>query len=334
VPNPEFTNSIDLRRQIHALYGQLSGQSERWSYSFGVRGEYFDRKVRILEPDTTYTLRPFNFFPSAAVQYEAGEGLQLKAAYSRRIERTTTFKMTPFPEREHSETLEQGDAELLPEYIDLVEAGLVKQWKDNNVFATAYYRHTENVINRVNTIYNDTILNRIYTNVGNARALGLELGTTLYPVKGMRLYLGGNLFHYRIRGNLFEDEINTSNLIYSINALLDIDVLPTLVLQLAFNYLSRRVTAQGEDSRFYNPSLTLRKTFLDERMAVTFQWLNVDLGLLESNEQRITTWHDDFFTTTNYVYEVDILTLGVTYRINQVRQSKQTIRSEFGEKEF
>ena len=59
--------------------------------------------------------------------------------------------MTPFPEREHSETLEQGDAELLPEYIDAAEVGVVKNWEDNSFFANVYYRRVNNVINRVNS---------------------------------------------------------------------------------------------------------------------------------------------------------------------------------------
>ena len=42
----------------------------------------------------------------------------------------TTFKMNPFPEREHSETLEQGDPNLHPELIDQVEVGF--NFKNNN----------------------------------------------------------------------------------------------------------------------------------------------------------------------------------------------------------
>jgi hypothetical protein len=185
----------------------------------------------------------------------------------------------------------------------------------------------------VNTIYNDTILNRIYTNAGEAQALGLELSTTVYPTKNLRFYFGGNVFNYQIEGQLFGDAINTSNTIYSINSNLDWSVSPTFSAQAAFNYLSRRVTAQGEDSRFYNPSLILEKTFLDKQLAISLQWLNIDMGELESNEQRITTVRDDFFTTTNYIYEVDILMIGLRYQINQVRKGK-TIKSEFGEKEF
>ena len=111
---------IDLTRKIHSLYSQISGKQGKVGIHSGLRLEYFDRTVTLAQPSETYDLSKLNLFPSVNLSYDLGEGAKAKLGYSRRIERTTTFKMTPFPEREHSETLEQGDAELLPEYIDLV----------------------------------------------------------------------------------------------------------------------------------------------------------------------------------------------------------------------
>lgn len=334
IENPLFTNSIKLTRAIHSIYSQWSGKLQKLQYIAGLRLENFDRRVEIARPDSTYLLNRWNLFPSVNLGYDFKESWQLKAAYSRRIERTTTFKMTPFPEREHSETLEQGDAELLPEYIDLVELGVVKNWGDNSLFATAYFRRVNNVINRVNTVFNDSILNRIYTNVGVANALGLELGTTFFPTEKWRVHLGTNIFNYKIEGQLFDEKINTSNTIYSINANTNYDFSNSLSVQLAFNYLSKRVTAQGQDSDFYNPSLTLRKTFLDQKVSLSLQWRNIDLGLWSANEQRITTERSSFFTTTNYVYEVDIIQLSFGYQLNQPSKKVKLPDSEFGKKEF
>lgn len=334
VPNPEFTNRIELRRAIHSLYSQMSGTWEGLEYNAGLRLEFTDREVDTAEPDTTYLLDLWSLFPSLNLRYKLGKDWFVKTGYSRRIGRTTTFKMTPFPEREHSETLEQGDAELLPELIDVVELGMQKNVGDNNFFITGYYRHVRDVINRVNTIYNDTILNRIYTNAGNAQAWGVEGGATVYPVKGWSLYAGANVYSYRIKGDLFGDAINTANTIYSINANTTVQLIPTMSMQAGFSYLSRRITAQGVDSRFYNPNLTLRKTFWDKKIAATLQWRYIDMGLLNSNEQRITTVRDDFYTTTNYVYEVDVLMIGISYQLNQPSKKMKFIKSEFGDKEF
>ena len=334
VENPLFTNGIKLSRKIHSIYSQVSGANDKLQYNGGLRLEYFDRIVDIDRPDETFNLSKWNLFPSLNLSYDLGNGLRAKGGYSRRIQRTTTFKMTPFPEREHSETLEQGDAELLPEYIDIVEAGLTKDWKDNSAFANVYYRKINNVINRVNTVFNDTILNRIYTNVGVADVVGLELGTTFYPSKKLKFYLGANVYNYTIRGELFGDDIETSSTQYSINANTNITISPTLSAQLALNYLSKRITAQGEDSRFYNPSLSLRKSFLDKRINVGLLWRNMDLGLLDSNEQRISTVRNNFYTTTNYVYEVDIIQLNFSYQLNQLSKKLKLTDSEFGKGEF
>ena len=339
---PEFSSQVDLTRQIHALYGQYGGQIGKVTYLAGARLEVMDRRLVLTNAfiDSTYRYDLVKLYPAANLRYQMRDDLQLKAAYSKRVERTTTFKMNPFPEREHSETLEQGDPELLPEFVDLVELGVVKDFGDNSVFATAYFRHVQNLVNRVNTIYNDTILNRIYTNVGRGRSLGLEVGTEFNPVSWWKFYAGGNLFQYDIQGTFAGEAVATNSWVYSVNVNSTVKLSSTLNVQATLNYLSAQNTAQGTDSRFLSPNLTVQKSWLDGRLSATLQWLNVDLGLLPSNEQRITTQRGDgrsngsFYTTTNYVYETDVVILNLSYRFNQVTGKAKFIKSEFGESEF
>lgn len=336
---PEFSSNVELTRVIHSGYGQLTGQKNKWDYSIGLRMEYMDRKLLLQDKSNTveslYTYDFFLPYPSASVQYQFGEDTRLKGAYSRRVERTTTFKMNPFPEREHSETLEQGDPTLLPEFIDLVETGLVRDFGENSVYGTAYYRHVKNLVNRVNTVYNDTILNRIYSNIGNGRSIGMEVGLELNPSSKWKVFAGGNLYRYQIRGSFDERPINNAAWVYSINANTSFDFSPTFSAQWSVNYLSDRITAQGEDSRFLSPNLVLTKTFMNDRLNASLQWLNMDMGLLPTNEQRISTWREnEFYTTTNYVLEVDMVLLNLSYTLNPSRDKSRFIKSEFGEKEF
>ncbi|WP_154856840.1 outer membrane beta-barrel family protein [Cyclobacterium xiamenense] len=336
---PEFSSNVELTRVIHSGYGQLTGQKNNWDYAVGLRMEYMDRELLLQDKsntvDSLYTYDFFLPYPTASVQYKLGEQTSIKGAYSRRVERTTTFKMNPFPEREHSETLEQGDPTLLPEFIDLVETGLIKDFGENSLFATAYYRHVKNLVNRVNTVYNDTILNRIYSNVGNGRSIGMELGLELNPGSNWKVFAGGNLYRYRISGSFDERPINNAAWVYSINANTSFDFSPTFTAQWSINYLSDRITAQGEDSRFLSPNLVLRKTFMNDRLQASLQWLNMDMGLLRTNEQRISTWREnEFYTATNYVLEVDMVLLNLSYTLNPSRDKSRFIKSEFGEKEF
>ena len=336
---PAFSSEVDLTRLIHSGFAQFSGEKGRWTYGAGVRLEYMDRKLDLQDKlgavDTTYVYDFIQPYPSANLQYAFTDLFRLKAAYSRRVERTTTFKMNPFPEREHSEVLEQGDPELRPEFIDLVELGLVKDFKDNSVYATAYFRNVDNLVNRVNNVFNDSIINRIYSNVGSGQAIGLEAGLELMPSEKLKLFAGGNLYQYTINGTFDNRPVNSASLIYSFNANATYNFSNSLSVQGSFNYISDQNTALGEDSRFYSPNLTVRKTFLDGRLTTTLQWLNIDMGLLKTAEKSITTSREgEFFTTTRYANEVDIIMLNVSYTLNDLINKSKFIKSEFGEKEF
>ncbi len=340
--DPLFTNSLDLQRQIHSVYSQLSGSKDKLTYDVGLRYEYAKRVLNLAKGDSPdpYIINPL--FPAINFGYYTTDNTRLKAAYNRRIERTTTFKMNPFPEREHSETLEQGDANLLPEFIDVFELGVVNTGEKNTLSATLYYQNIKNVINRVNTIYNDTILNRIYTNAGTAQAIGLELVSDLKITDWFSLYTSANFYNYSIKGELFDTKIpvDAHSFSYTLNVNATAQVIPTMSVQVSLNYQSRKATAQGEDSQLISPHMSIKKSFLKGRLVSTLQWQNISMGLIPSNEQRIATWsrtnlsQPGFYTTTNYKHEVDIIMINLTYQLNSLKPKLKFTKSEFGDKEF
>ncbi|PXX29654.1 outer membrane beta-barrel family protein [Arenibacter sp. ARW7G5Y1] len=353
---PEFSSNISLQRTIHSGYTQLTGASKKWDYAAGLRlesmGRTYSEDLRTADPEQTYKYDFVKLFPSASMQYTLSDAAKLKLAYSKRVERTTTLKMNSFAEREHSEVFEQGDNQLRPEFIDLVELGVIKSFKGgNSVSATAYYRHVDNVINRVNTLaYEangavlDSIINRVYSNVGKSNTIGLEIGAQLKPSQNWSNYIGANIYSYDIEGAFVfrhrdgitrNYDVNSNATIYSFNVNSTYSFWENASLQFTFNYLSDTNTAQGEDSRFYSPNLSFRKSFFDDKLTATLQWQNMDMGLLETNEQRITTFKaNEFYTTTNYRYEVDMISINLSYTFNAIKNKAKFIESEFGKKEF
>lgn len=347
-----FSSDIDLIRTIHSTYAQLNGKKDKWEYAAGLRLEILDRELILADKAGTFeeTL-DYNYeklFPSASVQYSVSDKTNVKVAYSKRVDRPSAFKLNPFREREHSETLEQGDKNLLPEFIDLVELGITKKFnKGNSIFATAYFRNVENLVNRVNQIYSgppidpddarfdNVVLDRIYSNIGTGRSLGLELGAQLKPTSKWSNFIGFNIYNFEIDGAYNGEKIDSNETQYSINANSTYNFSDTATLQFTLNYLSERQTAQGKDSRFYSPNLSFKKSFLNNQLVATLQWQNIDMGLLDTNEQRITTSRPgEFFTTTNYVYEVDVIMLNLSYSFNKTKSKAKFIDSEFGKREF
>ncbi len=332
---PEFTGLVEITNRIHSLYTQYSATRNKVDFTAGLRYEYSERLLDA-QQDQSFALRLNNLFPSFNLLYRAKEDLSLRAGFSRRVQRSSNLALNPLPEREHSETLEQGDPRLLPEFVNLGEISLSKQLGESTLLATVYYQGIENIINRVNRVYADTILSRIYTNAGLAQRTGLELAADLKLNKRWKLYLGGNLYRYSIAGQLFQNEVifDRAAWTYSLNANTTVQATPTLSVQGTVNYLSRRITAQGEDSRFLIPSLSVKKTLLNNRLTVQAQWQNIGLGFLPSNEQRITTRGRDFFTTTNYIQEKDIFLINLSYSLRQLSKRTKLPGNEFGDKEF
>jgi outer membrane receptor protein involved in Fe transport len=270
--------------------------------------------------------------------YTFNESWNSKVGYSKRVQRNNNSELNPIPEREHSETLEQGDPDLLPQFVDLAEIGINHTFKKGTFFSTLYFQNIKNPIQRVNSVYNDTILNRVYTNAENARLYGLEFGTNYKPKKWLSLYLGANIYNYKISGDLDvlgeTSTVNNSDWVYSVNANGTFNLDKDWSITANVNYISEKPTAQGVDSSFLTPNMSLKKTILDGKGSIGFQWQYINFGNMNTNQQRITTYGSDFYTTTNYIYETNILQLNFSYNFNKLTSKNKLPTSEFGEKEF
>jgi ferric enterobactin receptor len=333
---PDFSAEIEVKNQIQSVYSQYSNRIGKLEYTGGLRYEYATRIFNATKQTSPYELNLSNLFPSANLLYALKNNFKIKAGYSKRVQRSNSNELNPYPEREHSETLEQGDPHILPEFVNLSELGLVKELKKGSFFLTLYNQEIQHVVNRVNSVYNDTILNRIYTNAGNAKLWGIESGFNLTAWKWWTIYIGGNVYNYRINGALFNDAVvvKNSGIAYTVATNHAFQFSKTWSTQFNLNFLSLRPTAIGEDSRFISPNISVKKTFFNNSLSVVFLWQNISGGGIKSNEQRITTWGSNFYTTTNYIQEKDVLWINISYQFKQTPKKLKLPSSEFGEKEF
>ena len=334
----KFRGTVKSTNQINGVYAQYSNKVSKLQYTAGLRYEYATREVNLSSSVTPLLLSISNLFPSTNLLYTINNELTIKAGYSKRVQRNNNFELNPIPEREHSETLEQGDPNLLPQIIDLIESGINYTFKNGSFFTTLYYQNIKNPIQRVNSVYTDTILNRLFTNAEKARQIGLELGISVKVNKWFTSYLGANIYNYKISGALDilgeKSIVNNANWVYSINMNNTFDLGKNWSLQANCNYLSNRPTAQGEDSRFFSPNTSIKKIYSNGKYSMGLQWQNMNLGFMNANQQRITTWGTNFYTTTNYVYETDVFLLNFSINLNRLNSKTKLPSSELGEKEF
>jgi outer membrane receptor protein involved in Fe transport len=334
--DPLFTSSVAVYNRIHGVYVQYGATQKKLTYNGGLRLEHSNRDLYFSRYGEEKHQSLTNLFPAFQLRYAAWNKGIVKFGYNRRIKRTNNFELNPLPEREHSETLEQGDPNLLPELTGTFETGLEQTFKKGSFFVTLYAQNILNPIQRVNRPYNDSILIRAFTNAGKATQVGLETNFTYQATKWWTSVIGGNVYKYSIKGNIFSGAIavDNSSWVYSINSTQSFTLPKSWAIQFSINYLSLRATAQGEDGRFVTPNLSIKKTSADKRWNVQLLWLNMDGGLKISNIQRITTRGSNFYTTTNYIYEPDQLQLTVGFNLSKKNRKINLPVSEMGEKEF
>ena len=334
--NVDFSSKVKAVNHIHAAYVQYAGTANALTYSGGLRVEQSDRQLSFSNASAANSQKLTNLFPSLQFRLKAWDKGFVKAGYSRRVRRTNNFELNPLPEREHTETLEQGDPNLLPELIGTIELGIEKTFAKGSWYATLYHQSVQNPIQRVNKVFNDTILNRFFTNAGLARQIGLESNFNYMVNDWWSSTIGGNVYRYQVTGKIFNGliSVNTSSWVYSFNSTQNFTLPKNWVLQLSINYLSERVTAQGEDSRFLTPHFTVKKMSTDKKWSFQMQWLNIDAGFKQSNRQRITTYGKDFYSTTNYIYEQDQFQFSIGYTLAKKNRKINLPTSEIAEKEF
>ncbi|WPV68073.1 TonB-dependent receptor domain-containing protein [Chitinophaga sp. LS1] len=334
----KFKGSTDAINEINSVYSQYSGKAGQLEYNGGLRYEYAARTVHLSYDAHPHILNLSNLFPAANLLYHFNKAWELKTGYSKRIQRTSNLELNPIPEREHSETLEAGDPDLLPEFVDLAELGVNHTFDKGLFFSTIYYQHVQNPIQRLNSVYADTILNRVYTNAGAARLWGVEAGLNLNLCKWWTLYIGGNMYNYKIHGvaSILNVPVTISNnkWAYSFNVNTNFQLSKTSGIQANINYLSKRPTAQGEDGAFLVPNTSFKKSLMKGRLTVSLLWENMNMGFLGANKQRITTSGPAFYTTTNYISETDVFLINLSFNLNRFTSKLKLPTSETGNREF
>lgn len=347
--NQQFENSVELKRGIYAGYMSLSGKlGASFEYQTGLRSEYTTRLLQVERPDylnifgretkRNHKIKQTDWFPSLHLNYNLKNKFGINFAVSKRINRPPTKNMAPFLTRRHYEVYLVGDPALKPEYITKAELTLSAYRGKQDVHLTGFYRATDNVIFRVNTVYEEeNVLIRSFTNAGNDHAIGAELNTNLAFGNKAKLFVGGSLYHYSIKGEIFEFDVNTSSLNWQFKSNLNIFISNSIKLNWDIDVNSATVTSQGENDLFYlsnlafnyNPQKNKDFTFV---LRIFDIFGTNDKGLFTRGFNKTGT--EIFYQTTTYHFYGPILEFGLSYQFNKHPKSIEKSHSAFGEKEF
>jgi outer membrane receptor protein involved in Fe transport len=316
---PDYSNSTTYDRNVHALYGIYSGKLNRLGYQGGLRFEYTDRAIEFSGAEHPFTIDRWDYFPTVHTSYEFEGGQQLMASYTRRIDRPRGWHLEPFETWMDAYNVRVGNPALKPEYIDSYEIGF-QTYLGKNLFSTeAYYRKTNNKIERVRSVYAENITLHSTENIGSDYSFGSELLFNIDILKNWNINLIGNLYNYKVEGMLYGENFSRESFTWRTRLNNSIKFGGTTQIQIDGNYRSPSVSSQGRREGAFVANIALRYEFIKNQLSGTLQVRDI----LSTRKYEYTSEGPNFYNYSHFTREAPLVMLNVRYNFNNYKPERK-----------
>ena len=313
-----YTKYTTFNRSIHAVYGIFSHEIKGFQYQVGIRGEYTDREIVILNTDERAVVDRFDYFPSLHIAKSINESNQLMASYSRRIDRPRSYYLEPFVTYVDESTRRVGNPNLLPEYTDSYELGYLKAMSAGSFSVETYFRDTKNKITRVTYYVPDSAyFVNTYQNLNDEKALGVESSIVYDFTSWFNVNLSGTYYYYQVEDLTGESGSMRSSNNWDGRLATSFKLKTQTRFQLNFAYDSPTVTAQGEAEGSYYADFTLKQEFLKNNLSVTLKVADI----FDTRKSESYRYGDSFYEYEYSKPESRVVSLTVSYRLNNFKQN-------------
>ncbi|MBN2167407.1 MAG: TonB-dependent receptor [Marinilabiliaceae bacterium] len=318
----KYGNSTSYDEDITGLYGIYSGEQGFFGYQIGLRSEYTSRMIKTTTDDNKFTIDDWDFFPTLHLSYNFPNDHQVMASYSRRIERPRGWQLEPFITWRGAYSVRMGNPDLKSQYIDSYEIGYLKEMESAYFSLEGYYRHTNNKIEFIQSVYTKDVLMSKPQNVGDDNALGVEASVNITKIKWWEMNLMGDVYNYNIEGE--RNGVDFSNSSFNWGARLNNTFKLPLKSQLQFNmrYNSPSVTAQGRDEGFFEFNSAYRIDLFKRKVSAIIEVR--DLFATAKHER--TLKDDSFYSHYVYEHQSPFVSFTISYRINNYNPKRERVQ--------
>ncbi|MCK5169234.1 MAG: TonB-dependent receptor [Bacteroidales bacterium] len=315
----EFMHDVSHESNIQAIYGIYSGQTGKFGYQGGLRGEYTYRNITLQETGESSVIDRFDIFPSIHFSYNTAKENQVMASYSRRIQRPRGWYLEPFLTWSDAYNVRIGNPDLEPEYIDSYELSYLYKFGKNTLSTDVYYRITNNKIERTRSVYEENVFLSSYENVGKDYSLGVELMLGIDILKWWHIDLMGNIYDYKVEGELLGSDFSESSFNWNTRFNNTLRLGKTTRVQLNGMYNSPTITAQGERDGYFRTNLAVRQSFYKNKLAATLQVRDV-FGTMRHSS---TYEGVDFYSYSHYEPNTPFVTFTLSFKINNYKPERK-----------
>ncbi len=318
VAREQFSNFTQYDENVHALYALFATAWRGTSYQLGLRGERTDRAISSASAAQRFVIDRWDYFPSLHISRQIAGQHQAMASYTRRIERPEGGELEPFLTWVDAYNVRVGNPALKPEFIDSYEIGYQMNFAQSQWSLEAYGRNTHNKIEDVRSVYADNVTLRSAANIGADYTFGSELLWTRDFTKRWSVNLTGNLYHYRIKGVLFDEAFERESFNWNLRGSNSLKLRSGTQLQLDAIYNSPSVATQGRREDFFTANVAIKQEFFAKMFSATLQVRDV---FRTAKEERISEG-ENFYNARYSRREAPVVLLNLKYNFNQYKAER------------
>ena len=333
----DLYNRFIYNQNIQAMYATLGGKISDFSFSAGLRGEYWRNEVTSLgygESEASakpFVTNKFALFPSVFLSYSLPADNEVQVNYTRRIRRPWGGQLNSFVNISDPTNISYGNPELQPQFANAFELNYIKNWIDHVISLSGYYRTTDDVIQRI-SFMRDGVMNTTSENVSQSLETGAEFVVKNSLFKCLDLTTTVNLFYNKLDAFSFLPEgLSTpvtgdseSDFAWDFNVMAAVKLPWDLSLQLRGRYHSRQITAQGSRDPRYRIDGGVKKSLGDWAFSVNVR------DLLSSSRRKQMTYGSDFEQYTERYRGGCRVQFSVSYSFGNAKARKPDMRKPAG----
>nr|WP_322624248.1 TonB-dependent receptor [uncultured Flavobacterium sp.] len=336
--NANYTNFLQYKEKVNALYSQYGSKTGKFSYLFGLRWEDSNIDVNLLNINEYHNKRYNNFFPSAVFGYEFSNSSNVSLSYSRRINRPRGRFLNPFSGLQSNINLFRGNPDLNPSKTHAIDLGYLKKWDKLMLNSSVYVNITQDNFQFVRTVQGETAEGTPITlttpiNLAKEYRAGFEFNANYTPFKWWRVNGNLNIFRNETQGEYsysytteagetISGSQNFNNTAYTWTTRLNSKItLPWKIdWQLNGSYEAPQKNAQG--TRLSTPGLNtaISKDILKDKGTISLNVQDIFNSRKMRNETYIPYQVESY---SSMQWRVRQVTLSLTYRFNRNKNDKQ-----------
>lgn len=173
-PVPGLTNAFEYDLAVHAVFGTVVFPLGKLDAQAGLRLEQVETKLDQITDGARFESDYFRIYPTLHLGYELSKGEQLKASYSRRIQRPSPPDLNPYTFYIDPQNVRRGNPALRPEVTDSFELGWQRRKAGDFLSLTGFYRRSRGGVTDIISDLGGGVFLTTRANLATAERAGIE----------------------------------------------------------------------------------------------------------------------------------------------------------------